>query len=134
METCHRRGLKITPQRVAIYRALIHSDRHPTADALFRAVQQDFPHISFDTVNRTLATFAEMGVVDVVEGFGGPRRFDPDVGDHHHLHCAGCGRIVDFTHEAYSRLEVPDSLSRRFKILSKRVVLKGLCEDCRSPT
>ena len=134
METCRRRGLKITPQRVAIYRALIRSDRHPTADDMFRAVHQAFPHISFDTVNRTLATFAQIGVVEVVEGFGGPRRFDPDVGDHHHLHCVGCGRIFDFTCDAYSRLDVPASLSRRFKILDKRVVLKGLCGDCQSST
>ena len=134
METCRRRGLKITPQRVAIYQALIQSDQHPSADTMFRTVQKEYPYISFDTVNRTLATFAEIGVVDVVEAFGGPKRFDPDVGDHHHLHCVACGRIIDFIHKDYNRLDVPPALSHKFKVISKRVVLKGLCENCQSPS
>jgi Fur family peroxide stress response transcriptional regulator len=129
-EICHEQGLKITPQRVAVYRALLESDQHPTADAMFQTVKMAYPHISFDTVNRTLLTFAEIGLVDVVEVFGGPKRFDPDRGDHHHLHCVACGRIIDFTHDDYRRLDVPDVIAARFKVISKRVVLKGLCDKC----
>ena len=103
MTTCRQHQLKITPQRVAIYRALIRSDQHPTADMMFQAVRKEYPSISFDTVNRTLLTFAGIGLVDVVEVFGGPKRFDPDVADH---------------------------LARMFTVISKRVVLKGLCETC----
>ena len=58
VKTCHQRGLKITPQRVAVYRALIESDQHPTADVMYRKVKTTYPHISFDTVNRTLLTLA----------------------------------------------------------------------------
>ena len=130
VEACHRSGLKITPQRLAVYRALIESDRHPTADAMFQTVKKTNPFISFDTVNRTLLTFVEIGLVDVVEVFGGPKRYDPDRGDHHHLLCVGCGRIIDFTHEAYDRLAVPDAVTAKFKVLGKRVVLKGLCDKC----
>jgi Fur family peroxide stress response transcriptional regulator len=130
IEICRDRQLKITPQRVSIYRALIQSDRHPTADMMFRLVKEDFPHISFDTVNRTLLTFADIGVVDVVEVFGGPKRFDPDMDDHHHLHCVACGKIIDFENDAYTRLDVPETIAARFKVISKRVVLKGLCRAC----
>jgi len=130
VETCHQQGLKITPQRVAVYQALLESGQHPTADAMFQTVKKNHPHISFDTVNRTLLTFAEIGLVDVVEVFGGPKRFDPDRGDHHHLHCVACGRIIDFTHEDYNRLAVPEAIAKRFKVLGKRVVLKGVCDKC----
>jgi len=130
VETCRRHQLKITPQRVAIYRVLIQSKQHPTADRVFRAVKKEFPNISFDTVNRTLLTFADIGVVDVVEVFGGPKRFDPDMTDHHHLHCMVCGRIIDFEYEGYARLEVPKAIATTFKVISKRVVLKGLCDMC----
>jgi Fur family peroxide stress response transcriptional regulator len=128
--TCRQNNLKVTPQRVAIYRALIRSDQHPTADMMFQAVQREFPSISFDTVNRTLLTFAGLGVVDVVEVFGGPKRFDPNVDDHHHMHCMACGQIIDFQHASYARLEVPAEIARTFRVLSKRVVLKGLCAAC----
>ncbi len=130
IDTCHHHQLKITPQRVAIYRGLIQSKQHPTADLMFRTVKKEFPNISFDTVNRTLLTFAGIGVVDVVEVFGGPKRFDPDITDHHHLHCVTCGRIIDFKYEGYARLDVPKAIIGKFKVISKRVVLKGLCETC----
>jgi len=130
VETCHERGLKITPQRVAVYRALLESDQHPTADAMFQTVKQTSPFISFDTVNRTLLTFVDIGLVDVVEVFGGPKRFDPDRANHHHLHCVVCGRIIDFTDDGYDRLDVPDTVAERFKVLGKRVVLKGVCDKC----
>ena len=130
IEICRDHELKITPQRVAIYQALIQSNQHPTADMMFRLVRKDFPHVSFDTVNRTLLTFAAIGVVDVVEVFGGPKRFDPDIEDHHHLHCTACGKIIDFKNDHYTDLEVPASITEMFKVISKRVVLKGLCADC----
>jgi len=130
VETCHQHGLKITPQRVAVYRALLESDQHPTADAMFQTVKQTNPYISFDTVNRTLLTFVDIGLVDVVEVFGGPKRFDPDRGNHHHLHCVVCGRIIDFTCEDYDHLDVPATVADRFKVLDKRVVLKGVCDKC----
>jgi Fur family peroxide stress response transcriptional regulator len=97
---------------------------------MFRTVKKDFPNISFDTVNRTLLTFAAIGMVEVVETFGGPKRFDPDTSDHHHLHCVACGRIIDFEYAGYARLDVPEAIAGRFKVISKRVVLKGLCETC----
>jgi Fur family peroxide stress response transcriptional regulator len=130
IETCRRHRLKITPQRVGIYRVLVQSKRHPSADLVFRAVKKEFPNISFDTVNRTLSTFAEIGVVDVVETFGGPKRFDPDTTDHHHLHCMACGRIIDFEYAGYARLEVPNGIASTFKVISRRVILKGLCDAC----
>ena len=130
IETCRRHHLKIPPQRVAIYRVLIQSKQHPTADRVFRAVKKEFPNISFDTVNRTLLTFSGIGVVDVVETFGGPKRFDPDITDHHHLHCMACGRIIDFEYEGYARLDVPKAIASTFKVISRRVVLKGICETC----
>lgn len=130
VQSCRLHQLKITPQRVAIFRALVQSREHPTADQMFRGIRKSFPNISFDTVNRTLLTFAAIGVVDVVEVFGGPKRFDPDTGDHHHLHCTACGRIIDFEYDGYATLDVPPAVAQKFTVTGKRVVLKGLCETC----
>lgn len=130
IDACRQHQLKITPQRMAIYRALVDADQHPTADMMFQTIRNEYPSISFDTVNRTLLTFAAIGLVDVVEVFGGPKRFDPNVDDHHHLHCVACGRIIDFEHKNYADLDVPAAIARRFTVISKRVVLKGLCETC----
>jgi Fur family peroxide stress response transcriptional regulator len=130
IETCKTHNLKVTPQRMTIYRELIHSTEHPTVDAMFQIVKREFPNISYDTVSRTMLTFAEIGMVDLVEVYGGAKRFDPNVTNHHHLHCVSCGKILDFHNDQYNNLDIPEEVRQRFRVLSSRVVLKGLCEQC----
>ena len=132
IQTCQGYQLKITPQRVAIYKELLNSEKHPTADAIYQAVKMEYPNISFDTVNRTLLTLAEIGILDVVEVFGGAKRFDTNIEDHHHLHCIRCGSIKDFVHNDYDHLNVPGEILDDFQVLRKRVVLKGICSKCRN--
>ena len=128
--TCRERGLRVTPQRVAVLKALSGAKDHPTADAIHRRVRAEHPNISFDTVNRTLLTFAEVGIVDIVEGRGGPRRFDPNMEKHHHVHCVRCGRIVDFYSDVFDGLAVPKEVEESFKVLSKKVAVTAICRDC----
>jgi Fe2+ or Zn2+ uptake regulation protein len=40
------RGLKLTPQRQAIFRALYEDPTHPTAEAVHAAVVRDLPMVS----------------------------------------------------------------------------------------
>lgn len=129
-KTCKAHHLKVTPQRVAIYRELIGSSAHPSVDDLYQIIKQEYPNISYDTVSRTMLTFAEIGIVDLVEVYGGAKRFDPDVSDHHHLHCVSCGKILDFHNDGYNNLGIPEEFRQKFRVLSSRVVLKGICEQC----
>jgi Fur family peroxide stress response transcriptional regulator len=131
IERCRRGKLRVTPQRVAILRELGKSDDHPSAAAMFETIRKQFPNISFDTVNRTLLTFADIGIVDVVEGCGGPRRFDPRTEYHHHLHCIRCDTIIDFQSEDYDNLTIPEEIRRKFDVISKRVVLNIICDKCK---
>jgi len=130
LQICQEHRLKVTPQRVAIYQELLNSDTHPTADAIYQIVKREYSNISFDTVNRTLLTFADIGIVDIVETFGGAKRFDPNVATHHHLHCTQCGNVIDFNSRDYDNLAVPDGVLKQFHVTSKRVVLKGICKAC----
>ncbi|UCE42398.1 MAG: transcriptional repressor [Candidatus Aminicenantes bacterium] len=131
IELCKKFDLKITPQRCAIYKELTQAKNHPTADEMFTIVKKEFPNISYDTVNRTLLTFAEIGLVDVILTKGGPRRFDPDMENHHHFHCIHCGKIVDFYSDEFDNLGIPDHIQDDFTVYTKRVVLNGVCQKCR---
>ncbi len=133
IEKCQAHKLKVTPQRVAIYRELFDSRAHPTIDAMFQIVKKEFPNISYDTVSRTLLTFAEIGIVDLVEVYGGAKRFDPNVKSHHHLHCVSCGNIRDFQYDQFNNLDIPVEIRQRFTVLNSRVILKGICEQCSHP-
>ncbi len=60
------RGLKTTPQRTAIYKALAETTSHPTADDLYRQVSKAYPMISQNTVYYTLAVLRDAGLVQEV--------------------------------------------------------------------
>jgi Fur family peroxide stress response transcriptional regulator len=126
---CRDNGLRVTPQRLAIYRLLIMTDEHPSAEWVFRRVRQEYPSISFDTVNRTLLTLARIGAAFVVEGSGEAKRFDGGRDSHQHFRCVRCRRIVDFHHEPFDDIEVPDAIGR-FTVLRKSVYFEGICDCC----
>ena len=128
---CREHGLRVTPQRIAIYKALCDSGDHPNAEQVHSRVKRRFPTISLNTVNETLLTLSRIGLVDVVEGFGGPRRYDPDVATHHHVHCTNCGKILDFVNESFNHIKPPPQIARGFEITCARVVISGICPDCR---
>ena len=129
-EKCRENALKITPQRTAIYEELLKAKDHPSADILYNRVRNRLPNISFDTVYRTLLSFSEMGIADVVEGYGEPKRFDPDTREHHHFRCVKCGNILDFKNDIYDNLEIPEKFKKEFRVIKKRVVLEGICKKC----
>jgi Fur family peroxide stress response transcriptional regulator len=127
---CRENNLKVTPQRTAIYRELIKSEDHPSASDIFSRIRKIFPDISFDTVNRTLLTFNEIGVVTLVEGYGEPKRFDPDTESHHHFRCIRCNNIIDIHHKSFDKIKIPEDIQKQFTVLNKRVLIEGICEKC----
>jgi len=130
-QKCKENNLKVTPQRTVIYKKLLGSKDHPNAEVLYRRVKDIIPDISFDTVNRTLLTFSKIGIVNIVEGYGEPRRFDPDIENHHHFRCVNCDSIIDFDYQPYNDILVPGDIKKRFIVLNKKVLLEGYCNRCR---
>ena len=129
---CRKAGLKITPQRMAVYKVLIKSKQHPSAEIVFRKVREVLPNISLDTVNRTLLTLAEIGAAFIVEGSGDVKRFDGKLETHQHFKCVKCKRIFDFHYKPFDNITVPKSISRKFIVLKKTVYLEGICDLCRN--
>jgi len=130
-QMCRAAGLKLTPQRIAIYTELMKTDSHPSADKLYGRVRKIFPRISLDTVNRTLITLSQIGAAFVVEGSGDPKRYDGNVETHQHFKCVNCRKIYDFRHKPYDNIKVPPSIRKRFDVLRKTVYLEGICDWCR---
>ena len=129
-EICKEQKVKLTPQRLVIYKELIDDDTHPSTDMLYQRVRQTFPTISFDTVHRTLLTFHDIGIAEIVEGSGNPKRFDGNLDKHHHFQCLQCKKILDIYHEAYDQLPIPVALQNSCRITRQTVWLEGLCKEC----
>lgn len=128
---CREAGLKITPQRLAVYKVLLESTEHPSAEVVFRRVREVLPNISLDTVNRTLLTLSEIGAASIVEGSGDAKRFDGNLEEHQHFRCVKCGKIIDFHHRPFDNVVIPKSIRNRFTVLRKTVYLEGICDQCR---
>lgn len=127
---CRQAGLKVTPQRTTVYRTLLTSTEHPSAEVVFREVRRQFPSISLDTVNRTLLTLSKIGAAFIVEGSGDAKRFDANLQTHQHFKCVRCRRIIDVHHEPFNKIDVPRNLRDRFTVLRTTVYLEGLCDRC----
>lgn len=130
IDQCRRHQLKVTPQRLSIYNTLVHLNNHPTTDSIYRIISKTHPRISFDTVNRTLLTFSNIGVIDVVESLGNQRRFDPNTQPHHHFQCIGCNNIFDLNHEPFNHLHFPVEYKDQYTVSKYRIVFQGKCRKC----
>ncbi|WP_226986775.1 Fur family transcriptional regulator [Chlorobaculum tepidum] len=112
IERCRKAGLKVTPQRHAIYKLLMDCADHPSTDWVYRKITDTWPTISFDTVNRTLLPFSEIGVIDMAESCSlSTRRFDSQANNHHHLHGIRCGQITDFCDATLDDVPLPPPIS-----------------------
>ena len=91
-----QQGLKITPQRIAVFSALLSLKKHPTADKIIAHVQENNPNISPGTVYKTLERFVEKGIIKKVKTESDVMRYDAIQDHHHHLYCAESDRNEDY--------------------------------------
>lgn len=123
-------GLRVTPQRQAIFRLLHGNDGHPTVEALYEAARTEMPTISLKTVYQTVHDLESMGQVTLLDLGTGSVRVDPNVEDaHHHLICSRCGKVRDLPVD-FPALRVPPRLRRGFSVAAVEVNFRGLCDDC----
>ena len=124
-----RCGVRLTPQRAAIYRALADTTTHPTAEALYRQVKKQHPMMSQNTVYYTLGALKAAGLVHEVNYWHDRARFDANMDLHHHLICLGCRRIEDIIDEALDQVAVSSRRQSAFQVLGHRVEFHGYCQD-----
>ncbi len=122
-------GQKITPQRLAVLKALEGDRSHPTAAAVVEKVHRDNPYISPATVYRVLNELAAMGEIQSLALKDGTTRFDPNAEDHAHLLCERCGRIDDVPWTVTAGA-LPGSLSMGYRLNSVQVIFRGVCPRC----
>jgi Fur family peroxide stress response transcriptional regulator len=89
-------GLKVTPQRIAVFDAVISLNNHPTAENVIEYIKSNHPNIATGTVYKTLETLVKCGLIKKVKTDIDVMRYDAIVERHHHLYCADSDRIEDY--------------------------------------
>ena len=123
-------GVRITPQRHAILEYLIDSMIHPTAEDIYKALADKFPNMSVATVYNNLRVFREVGLVKELTYGDAASRFDFITGDHYHMICESCGKIVDFHYPGLNEVEQLASHVTGFEVNSHRLEVYGTCPSC----
>lgn len=103
-EHLKEKGLKVTPQRIAIYEAIVSLKNHPTADHIIAFIRKNHPNISVGTVYKVLDSLVENNLVKKVKSEKDIMRYDAITDHHHHLYCAETDRIEDYVDEQLDRL------------------------------
>jgi Fe2+ or Zn2+ uptake regulation protein len=124
------RGLRVTPQRIVIHRALCSESRHMTAEQVLASVSEVLPGTSLPTVYATLELLEDLALVRRVGTGNGAVMFDSRVEPHAHTVCRQCGAIADLEGTA-----APDDALRRagasgFVPDHAQLVVWGRCRDC----
>jgi Fur family transcriptional regulator, peroxide stress response regulator len=127
---CRKRGIAVTPQRLAVIQALLASENHPSTDQICAAVRRKHPHVSLATVHRILEQFCEVGEARKVTILHDAARFDGNVEPHHHVLCVRCRRLHDIEIPEVDKLLAGRSSLGEFALLRCSLEIEALCRRC----
>lgn len=128
-EALEANGQRFTDQRAAVYRFLLGTTEHPTADEVFTAVRTDIADISLATVYKALETLVSCNLAVKLSYGDDSARYDARTDDHYHSRCLQCGQVRDVpgqVPEILPQLHVGEG----FRVQGYRVEVIGLCPAC----
>jgi Fur family ferric uptake transcriptional regulator len=128
--TSHR--LKVTKERKAVLNVFMGTERHVTAEELYREMKDKGSSIGLATIYRTLNLFCESGLAEQRHFGDGQARYELtyNVQHHDHLVCKQCHRIIEFENLEIERLQEKVAKKHHFTIDNHKLELYGTCETC----
>jgi Fur family ferric uptake transcriptional regulator len=123
-------GYKITPPRLAVLEVIAQKGEHLNPNEILEQAKTIHAAIGRATVYRTLELLTQLGVVrPIYVGESGPTYIRAD-GNHHHIVCSRCGRVVDFDQCVADGMTAELADRFGFAITSHLLEFYGLCADC----
>jgi Fur family transcriptional regulator, peroxide stress response regulator len=123
------RGLRVTPQRLAIHGALSALGHHATAEEVLARVHGTVPGVSLPTVYAGLELLADLGLATRVHA-GRAVRYDPRAEPHHHFVCDSCGAVADLDSEVDLGPALAGLREAGVEPGGAEVLVRGRCAVC----
>ena len=121
------KGLKATPQRIAIYDAMTKLG-HASADVLAEKVINEHPTLTVATVYNILDTYVKCGLLRKLVSANVKMYFDINTDEHYHFYCTDTNEIFDIKDSKLIRLvneEIVKRCPENFDIESIDVIVSG---------
>jgi len=122
-------NIRITPQRLGVYRVLRQEARHLTAESIYEKVKKRLPGVSLATVYTILELFKEKNLAQEIRIKNDKSCFEIRVDGHHHFLCRECGRIFDVDIAPCPTLEKKEVDGH--SIGAYQGYFYGICRECR---
>lgn len=131
-EFIEKKGLRHTPQRGTILAVFLATEKHVSADELYKLVKKRDSTIGYTTVYRTMKLLSESGLCGETEFGDGVLRFEHKYGHEHHDHliCVKCGRFIEAADPQIERLQEIMVKRHGFKSLKHKLEIFGICRNC----
>lgn len=124
--------LKLTPQRIAVYKYLKSTVEHPSAETIYKALQIDYPTMSLATVYKALKTLVEVHLIQELNVGEGNFRYDANALPHPHIQCLSCGKVDDVVGITFDDLNKDIAAYTDYNVISNKVYFYGICKDCKN--
>lgn len=125
------KGLRVTPQRFAVYANLLSRTDHPTVEQILVDLNQHCPVSSQATIYSSLQALRTAGLIQEVLLEAGVSRYDAKIERHHHFHCQSCGSIEDIGWDALPVVEF-DRLRTGLQAHAYEITVRGCCDACQN--
>ena len=122
--------LKYSRQRESIKASLMNRHDHPTADALYASIREEYPNISLGTVYRNLNLLVETGEIQRLTCGDGADHFDGNPRPHYHFMCRECKQVYDVPMETMEALNTAAQEFAPGVVDGHSVLFLGECNDC----
>lgn len=128
-------GLKATLPRLKILDIFQKgTQRHMTAEDVFRVLLEDRSDVGLATVYRVLTQFEQAGILSRSHFESGKAVYEINEGQHHdHLVCLDCGRVEEFYDAEIEKRQNAVAKTKGFAIADHALSLYAHCTKDRCP-
>jgi len=122
----------LTPQRSLLLSTIREAGTHLDAKELYRRASEKDASISLATVYRSLRLFKEQGLIEERHlGQMGCCYEVKRLGEHQHLVCRGCRRVIEFESPLIRELVAEVQHKNDFCVTRIELYLEGYCHKCK---
>ena len=129
-KTLKKHGIPCTAQRKLILKSIWQNHSHPDVESVHNELKKRMPSLSLDTVYRTLALFADKGLIQRLALPTARAHYDGNAAPHDHFYCQTCQKVIDIESKDGAQITLPNSMDGIADIEVMQRLYYGTCSNC----